>query len=290
MKMKNNCAISLAVISITGLLLSSCAKEFDPASYAPAFEIGGFSATDEIKPTNLVGYWAFDSDLNNSVTSTAATNNKTTFVNGFKGKATNFNVADKSYLTIEPTAAITSGLGSFTFSFWVNPVFTDANSDGGIDGAIGLLSLSNTKNFWGNINCFIENGSNPTSAFIKIQVTSGTSELWIEKPGITNLFGNWTNHTVTFDAATSQITYYINGSTAVAPKTVPWTGAANFTNSGAWVLGCVQFQTTPSLTAATGNQDWASYLTGNMDEVRIYNAALTANEVNALVILQGKGK
>jgi hypothetical protein len=56
------------------------------------------------------------------------------------------------------------------------------------------------------------------------------------------------------------------------------------------VLGCVQFQTNPSLTSATGSQDWASYLTGSMDELRIYNAALTPAEVNALVVLQGKGK
>ena len=288
--MKKKYAIILSAVLFAGLFLTSCYKEFDPASYAPAFTISGFKAASEIKASNLVGYWSFDGDLNNSVTKTAASNNKTGFVNGFEGKAISLNVADKSYVTIAPTSALTTGLGSFTISFWVNPTFVDANGDGGIDGILGLANLSNIQGFWGNIDWFVENGSNPTSTTIKIHVTSDTKDTWVVKSGVTNFFGSWTNHTLTYDAATSQMTYYINGSVAVPATVVPWSGATTFTNSGAWVLGCVQFQTTPSLTSATGAQDWASYLTGSMDELRIYNAALTPAEVNALVVLQGKGK
>ncbi|HEX8038419.1 MAG TPA: LamG-like jellyroll fold domain-containing protein, partial [Chryseosolibacter sp.] len=98
----------------------------------------------------------------------------------------------------------------------------------------------------------------------------------------------WTSHTLTYNAATSTLTYYINGSTA-ATKTAPWTGPITFANSGPVVMGTVQFQTTPSLTNH-GPEDWAGYLTGAIDEVRIYNKALTPEQVNALVVLQGKGK
>lgn len=288
--MKKKYAILISAITVAGLFLTSCYKEFDPASYQPAFTISGFSAASEIKPTNLVGYWSFDGDLKNSVSGDAATNNKTTFVNGFEGKAVSMNVADKSYITIAPTAALTTGLGSFTISFWVNPTFVDANGDGGIDGILGLVNLSNTEGFWGNIDWFVENGSNPSSTTLKIHLTSGTNETWLVKSGVTGFFGGWTNHTLVYDASTSMATYYINGSVAVAATPVSWTGPATFQNSGPWVLGCVQFQTTPSLTTATDAQDWASYLTGSMDELRIYNAALTPAEVNALVVLQGKGK
>lgn len=292
MKMKKKYAIIGSVVLLAGTLLTSCYKEFDPASYAPAFTISGFSAASEIKPSNLVGYWAFDGDLNNSVTGTAASNNKTTFVNGFEGKAVSMDVANKSYITMDPTSPLTTGLGSFSISFWVNPTFVDANGDGGIDGILGLVNLSNTAGFWGNIDWFVENGSNPTAATVKIHLTNDTKDTWVVKSGITGFFGSWTNQTLTYDASTSQITYYINGSavTTVLAKDVPWSGPMTFTNSGAWVLGCVQFQTTPSLTSVTGAQDWASYLTGSMDELRIYNAALTPEEVNALVVLQGKGK
>lgn len=292
--MKKKYVLLISAITVVGLFLTSCYKTFDPTSYQPAFTISGFSAASEIKPSNLVGYWSFDGDLKNSVTGTAATNNKTTFVNGFEGKAVALNVADKSYITIDPTAALTTGLGSFTVSFWVNPTFVDSNADGGIDGILGLVNLSNVNNFWGNIDWFVENGSNPTSATIKIHLTStvnsSAKETWLVKSGVTGFFGGWTNHTLVYDAATSTATYYINGSVAVAATTVAWTGATTFQDSGPWVLGCVQFQTNPSLTKATDSQGWASYLTGSMDELRIYNAALTPAEVNALVVLQGKGK
>jgi hypothetical protein len=290
MIMKNKFLKLMLVFSVAGFLMTSCYKEYDPKSYAPAFTINGFSSVKQIKTSNLVGYWAFEGSLTDSVSGTAATNSGTTFVNGFKGKAISLNVANKSYVTVTPTAALTTGLQSFTVSFWVNPVFVDKNSDNGIDGILGLVNLSNVSGFWGNIDWFVENGSNPSGATIKVHVTSGALDTWVVKSGVTGFFGSWTNHTITYDAATSKITYYINGSVAVPATTVPWTGRVTFTNSGPLVFGCVQFQTNPSLTSATGSQDWASYLTGTMDEVRIYNAALTAGEVNSLVVLQGKGK
>ena len=48
--------------------------------------------------------------------------------------------------------------------------------------------------------------------------------------------------------------------------------------------------TTPSQTSGASAQSWASFLTGQLDEVRVYDKALTPEEVNALVVLQGKGK
>jgi hypothetical protein len=56
------------------------------------------------------------------------------------------------------------------------------------------------------------------------------------------------------------------------------------------VFGTVQFMTTPSLTTTHGAEPWASFLTGQLDEVRVYNKALTEAEVQALIVLQGKGK
>jgi hypothetical protein len=55
------------------------------------------------------------------------------------------------------------------------------------------------------------------------------------------------------------------------------------------VFGTVQFQTDPSLTSESTAQSWASYLTGSLDEVRLYNAALTDDQINALVKLESRG-
>jgi Concanavalin A-like lectin/glucanases superfamily len=280
--------IAIYILSVISLLtVISCFDEFDPNSYKPVFTINGFSATDEIKISSLVAYWPFDGSLEEEKSGVSGENSGTTFVNGFKGQALNLNVANKSYITFDPGSAIT-GLQSFTISFWVNPVFVDQNSDNGIDGILGLVNLSNPAGFWGNIDWFVENGSNPNAAKIVAHVVSGSSETWMNVSNYKGLFNAWSNHTLTYDATTSKFTYYINGSIGTTAN-AGWSGPIQFVGSGPMVFGAVQFQTTPSI-GCCGNQPWASYLTGQLDEVRIYNTALSSDEVRALVVLQGKGK
>ena len=277
----------MLILSVTGLLITSCYKKFDPASYAPLFTINGFSSVNQIKHGNLVGYWAFEGSLSDSVSGTAGVNHGTAFSNGFIGSGIALKVASTSYITMSPTSA-QSGVQSFTISFWVNPTFVDANNDGGIDGILGFVGLSNPANFWGNIEWWVENGSNPSASEIKVHIASGAKEIFLDQKGIPGVFGKWSNHTLTYDASTSKFIYYINGSVVMPATPAPWTGPLAFANSGPFIIGCAQFQATPSLTTATGSQPWASYLTGTFDELRIYNAVLTAAEVNSLVVLQGK--
>lgn len=278
---------SLVFIVIASFAVLSCYEKFDPESYNPPFTISGYTAVDEIQPDNLVAYWSFDGTLVDEISTEAAENSGASFVNGFKGQAVDFDVADKSYLTFDAGPDIT-GMGSFTISFWVNPTFVDADDNGSIDGIIGFVNLSKPDGFWGNIDWFVENGSSPTSAKVVAHITNSTGETWMNVSNYAGLFGNWTSHTLTYDEVTSTFKYYINGA-QMASATAGWTGPITFAGSGPMVFGTVQFQTDPSI-GCCGNQGWASYLTGSMDEVRIYDAALTAEEVNAMVVLQGKGK
>jgi hypothetical protein len=286
MIMKNKFVMMMAVISFTGLLLTSCYKEFDPSTYAPAFTISGFSSISQIQPGKLVSYWAFNQSLIDSVSAGLATNSGTTYSGGFIGKGLSLSVDNKSYVEYTPPSTI-KNLHSFTISFWVKPTFVDKNGDGGIDGCLGFFNIANAGDFWGYLDWFVDNG-NPTSSTIKIHFKGGASDTWIVKSGVSGLFGSWSNHTLTYDATTSKVTYYMNGSVLVPATTVPWTGNLDWSGIGPCVMGCLQFQTNPSLGTAGGPQDWASYLTGYMDEVRIYSTALSATEVNALVVLQGK--
>jgi hypothetical protein len=285
--MKNKYLIMTIVVSFAGLMLSSCYKQFDPASYAPKFTINGFSSVDQIKHTNLIGYWAFQNSLIDSVSGVVATNSGTTFANGFIGKALSSTASNSSYVQTNPSAALKS-VQSFTISFWTNPTFVDADGNGQLDGAVGFITIANAGDFWGYLDWFADGNSTLTSALIKIHFRGGTSDTFIVQGGVAGLFGKWTNHTLVYDATTSKVTYYMNGAVLVPATTVPWTGAVNFSGIGPLIFGTLQFQTNPSLGTAGGAQGWASYLTGLIDEVRIYNAVLTPAEVNALVVLQGK--
>jgi len=261
------------------LVLSSCFKKFDPNSYAPPLNIGGYTSSNEIGAGNLVGYWNFNGNYNDSISGTAGVSTGTSFSNGIKGSA--LQGALNSWVLFNPGPAIT-GMNSFTLTFWVN-------SPAPSTGIIGLVNLSKTDGFWGNLDMFFENGSSNTNGILKAHIQNGPTDSWVEKSGILNLFDSWVSIGLSYDAPSETFRLYVNGSPIVT-KVHAGFGNLNWTNPGPMVFGTVQFQTDPSLTSGSGNQGWASWLTGQMDEVRLYNRSLTPDEVNSLVKLEGRGK
>ncbi|KAA0991160.1 LamG domain-containing protein [Dyadobacter aurulentus] len=269
----------IGTLLVTGM--SSCYEKFDPESYAPAVSIGGFTSSAEIAATNLVAYFPFDGDYSDAVSKTAGVNTGTAFANGLKGQA--MRGAKNGYVLFEPTTAIL-GLQSFTMTYWVNSPSTTAAG-----GVIGLVGLSKKDGFWGNIDTFFENGGTGNDGIFKAHIQNDTIDTWVSKEGIVNLYNSWTHLSLSYDAPSSTFSIYVNGS-KTATATVAKFGNLKWKNPGKMVFGTVQFQTSPSLTTASKGEPWASYLTGSLDEVRIYNVALKDNEIDALVKLESRGK
>lgn len=282
---KVSIASTLVLLSIA---LWSCYDEFDPNSYKPPFTISGYTSSEEIASESLVAYFPFDGSLTETKSNASAENAATSFSTAFKNQGITLNVANKSYVTYDPGDML-DNLQSFTISFWVNPTFVDANTDNAIDGIIGLVNISNANDFWGYLDWFVENGSNNDAAVIKVHIKNDNGlDTWVEVTGVKALFGAWSNHTLTYDDESKTFVYYINGAD-VKTSVAPWDGTFSFANSGPMVFGTVHFQTTPTL-SNHGEEPWASWLTGGMDEIRIYNTALVKEDVYALLVLQGKGK
>ncbi|MGJ3234023.1 LamG-like jellyroll fold domain-containing protein [Marivirga sp.] len=209
-------------------------------------------------------------------------NGDVTFASGVSGSSMRLNGAQESYVLFDPTENILN-VESFTISYWVNPEFVDEDNDGGIDGVLGLIGLSNTGRFWGNVDLFVENGSNPTDgADMRLHFTnSSATETWITNVNdVQGFFDTWSYQVITYDHPSNTFKYYINGELRTEVVTT-WGDTFNFADSGPMVLGCVQFQTDPSLTSATGSQPWASYLTGRIDEFKMFNRAISEAEVTA---------
>ncbi|MFC4211411.1 LamG domain-containing protein [Pedobacter lithocola] len=271
----------LLMASVVTLGLSSCQKEFEPSSYAPALSIGGFNSAKQIAPSNLAAYWAFDGSLIDSVSNGAGTNTGTTFGTGIKGKS--LQGATDSYFLSAPSAKVLS-LKSFTITEWVN---TPPPSNG----IIGLFSLSNKSQFWGNLEIFVENGSTNENATLKIVfINNGTGDKTYTASNVVNFFGKWNALSVSYDETTSTVKVYVNGSRVSSGKLDGITGPLNFVNSGNLVFGTTQFMTTPSQTTSHSKEPWASYLIGQLDEVKIFNKALSDEEVGYLAKLEGRGK
>lgn len=266
-------------MAAVALGLSSCQKEFNPSSYAPALNIGGYTSAKQVAPSNLAAYWAFDGSLIDSVSSGSGTNTGTSFGTGIKGKS--LQGAANSYVLSAPSAKVT-GLTSFTLTEWIN---TPAPSNG----IIGLFSLSNKSEFWGNIEVFVENGSTNENGKLRIHINKGGDKTYAAD-NVLNLFGKWTALAISYDATSGTVKVYVNGSRVSSGTVTGLTGPLAFTNSGNLVFGTVQFQTTPSQTTGATKQDWASFLTGQLDEVRLYNKALSDEEVGYLSKLEARGK
>lgn len=241
--------------------------------------VNGYSTSSQVGSANLVGYWAFDGSLVDSVSGQAATSTNTSFAAGTKKQA--LQTGANGYALFTPGTTIT-GASSYTIAYWVN---APVNSNG----IAGTVNLSHNSNFWGNIDQFFENGSTANSATFKVHVTNGDGkEHWITKTALPNMFDKWANVATTFDNATKTFKLYVNGTEVVSDVDAAF-GNLQFANSGKLVFGTVQFMTTPSLTSSHGAEPWAGFLNGRIDEVRIFNKALSGSEILALYALQGKG-
>ncbi len=237
-----------------------------------------------------MAYWAFDGSLKDSVGDLQATNKGTTFTeSGVKGQA--LEVGADHYLVFNNPGAAITNLKSFTISFWMN---APQNTQYGY----GVFSIANSKDFWGNLDIYLDNGSTSDVTKFKVHLNNGNAFnkgqfLAYDMKGA---WDKWTQIVVTYDSSTKASTnfeIYQNGvsvySTLIKDTTNNY-GPLQFENATAMVIGTWQFETDPNLTTGTGPQPWAGSLNGKLDEFKIYDQALSAADINALYKLEKAGR
>ena len=277
------------VILAMGLSIVGCQKLDRP-------ELGDFPLDPDPPPyTDLKTEFKFeesaDDNGENQLVATEVKN--VTYVDGVDGKAAKF--GDGGYILYKADNEIVypnefkgfpadtlSNLGSFTLAFWMNGVGPV------VGGAQGLFAISNSAEFWGNLELFLENNDAGNEAFLKVHmfnagVASGNGEEWNEVK-IPGALGKWTHIAVVYDEKTSKLNVYSDG-VAVIPDKVLGGGSygqVKFNNFNGMVVGTYQFQTSPSLTNH-GRESWAKSFNGAMDQLRIYDRALSQSEIQAFV-------
>jgi hypothetical protein len=274
-----NIMIAASAISIIAFVASCTKADYgdDFVKGDPPPVPGGFVNSADVASGNLVGHWAFNGDLKDAVSSTNAVGTNTSFGTGVKGQA--MRGALNGYALAVPSNAVKT-MTSYTISWWVNSPLNV--------GATGLVSFANSTNFWGNFNSFFENGGTSDLMRFKVLIdhTGTVFDLGIQEQ--TGRWNAWSHFAVTYDGV-DKFVVYLNGNPA-ATVTRAGLGPAVFTNFSHIVFGTFHFMTNPSLTSGSGAQGWAGYLTGMLDEVRIYNKALSALEVKAIQILERQGR
>lgn len=269
--------LMMAAFSFIG---SSCQKSFKPTSYAPPQTFNGYASSDEVGASSRIAYWAFDGSLIDSISNTSGVNTGTSFTTGIKGNA--LQGAINGYVTFNVTQQIKSA-ESFTISYWVN---TAENTTG----IMAPICFVNDSTFWGNFDMFFD-GQTDNSAVFKMHLfgSSGAAEAWLTGWSLTNPWNAWMHLALTYDLPSTTFTFYING-IAQGNSMHANFGIPDFTKSSKLIFNTVQFQTVPSSTSASDAQPWASYLTGALDQVRMYSTALSGDDIKALYQLENLGR
>jgi hypothetical protein len=288
MKLNKIIAFIISPVLVAIVFMSSCQKLDRP----PLGEIIEDPLPPPLEILDSKSYWPFDGsarDTGEYKLQVSAVN-----VSYVPGVTSVPGVTAGEAAQIEPGGYIVStslpdGLktpGSLTIAFWMKA------ADGPVQGgAQGLFAISNSTQFWGNLEIFLENyndASDANAAWMKIHFLngniSGGGEEWVadDNVKIKDVLGKWTHIALTYDAATSTFTLYKDG--AVANSRVLGGGSygdLKFDNVMGLVLGSFAFQTDPSLTNH-GPESWAKSFNGALDQFRIFTRALTPSEVSNL--------
>jgi hypothetical protein len=291
------------VASFTGIiiagLISACTKpelDNDFPKGDPPPVAGGFVNSSEIATANLVAHFGFEGNINdskNAITGGTASGN-TSFVEGRKGQA--YQGSSNGFITYSTPGPL-STLTSFTVSLWINT----AKHDGGAQSVFNLAKQDGS--FWANFFMIIEGNNSPENRmFMKLHFEKNTApfvEHWLEPGGnlrANDMYNAWRQVTWTYDAATSKAGWFINGQrmslgTGAEDRKADGTGTAlgplSFKNASKFVIGGWQNNLGTPFNAP---EPWMLNYTGKLDELRIYNKALTDQEISALNTLERQGR
>lgn len=255
--------------------------------------IGGYANSDAIAATNLVAYWNFDGTQNEIKSSTAATSSsRVSYTPGIKGQAVKL---DSGYLFYNSIPALNS-LSTFSVSAWVQV----SNNFDTLGHAFTSMIFQTSKpgSTFGNINLGLETSWKPATNDTLV-VHGWYSDGGGLQDNRNDPFGNpavgvvkdtsahWINVIMTVDKSTPvNFLIYANGKSIGAYNTRGSNVYTPLTPSsviiGGW-LNNVPGQTHTSDT-------WPHAFVGSIDQVRVYNKALSADEISALYQLELAGR
>jgi glucose/arabinose dehydrogenase/chitodextrinase len=221
----------------------------------PSGNLSGYSAIAEATtaaapptPPGLVGAWSFAEGIGTSAVDASGNGNVGTLVGaswtplGRYGSALSFN-GSSSTVRVADSASLDLTT-AMTLSAWIQPTASQS-------GWKTILQHESDAYF---LNASNSDGPLRPSG----GGTLGGNTQYLGGPAA-NPVNAWTNVALTYDGATLRL--YING-TQVASRAA--TGAIQTTNSPLWI---------------GGNSPYGEYFQGLIDEVRVYNRALTQAEV-----------
>jgi hypothetical protein len=274
-------------LAIALCVLSACKKDGNPNNLpevsAADYEgkIDGFNNSEEVFPNNMVAYWNFDGNKNEtkSNTSPTASVNDAYVPDGVRGQALSLNNG-YIYYAKQLNAFKTDSLKSFTISAWVKILNNGSKRT-------MLFQLARPTIFNGNINFALNTNANPASNtdILRIQPTFTTVGGGTQDNLNNNLSpkigsAKWTHITLTYNGGTGIFDIWADG---IKVGGFPSRGTGNNLFKS-WEPNEIIIGS--NYNGIPGKQVSADVsfapMTGQIDEIRVYNIALPDAYVKAL--------
>ncbi|HQV36765.1 MAG TPA: hypothetical protein PLC36_10660 [Flavobacterium sp.] len=307
MKTNNFLFKSIALVVLGAAIVNCSDDDSDPLP-----PIGGYNNADEVAAADLLAYWPLNGNGTESKSSTNPSSTvATTYVTGIKGQAASFN---EGYMAYPAIAALSSTSGSASISCWAKISNTKLVPDG-VSNISPIFSLTRTGETFGNLNLLGETHGLTTSDSIqmkgvfRIKQEDGSEfggdavnmlkmEQWMidgnangenHQAFANKIGGQWAHIVYVFDGAAGANKLYVNGVKISNPQWEVRNGGApkmlNHYTPTRPVIGALE----TVVTGANGDA-WNKALKGGVDELRVYNKALTTAEIGALYELEKAGR
>ncbi len=295
-------AITLTITTATGTTTTTVTIVAIPL-------LGNYASSDSVASANLIAYWPFEGNANDIKGGLTATVTGTpTYTTGVRGQA--YQGATGAYATLTPAGTLPSQLGSYTVSYWYYlPAQPDTNTTQGVFFYSGSTQQGELVNE-------IEAPANKNLAGDSVRIHPGfidigdapNYEYFIPETFDTGAIGKWVFFTVTYNGGTSTYLTYQNGQITGAntafsppvpmnPSNNPYPASYNSPNllytdgSKATPLGNLKFTDAPGYftigswpDGLFGQSSVKANFLGKLDELRLYNKALTQPEVTGLFL------
>jgi hypothetical protein len=297
---KNQALLLTAVIALGFLGMESCKKSNNNGPTPPPL-IGGFASSDSVEPQALVAYWPLDGDVNDHKGGINGTGVNVTYTTGVRGQA--YQGSSTSYASFTPNATL-QGLQSFSLTLWywqtAQPVDSPKNDPE------GMFFLADAN---ANPDIIVENEHYAPKGMDSVQIHEGTyfPNSTTNYKGFTMTafdtaaIGKWVHFAITYDAGSSTWVVYQNGQPTgnqsafgTSASTILLngpTGTGTPMGNPNWMMGTGNAPTAGTIgtwapgvygvsTTLGSNGNWQ----GKLDEIRIYNIALTNKDVAGLYL------
>ena len=287
-----NVSLILAGTFLFSAVMTSCSKKSTPDVTLPP--IGGYASSDSVAAANLVAYWNFDGNQNEIKSGTAATSSdRVSYTTGIKGQAL---LCDSGYVFYNSIPAL-NGMTTFSVSAWVQ-VRNNSDTTGNNFNSM-VFQLSKPNSTFGNINLGMD-----TQNYLPSNDTL-TVHGWYTDP----LNGLQDNRNDPYGTPPVGVVLDTAGHWIHTVMTVDNSNPVNFhmyangVDIGAYNERGTELYTpmTPSSVIIGGwlnnvpgqphtSDTWAHAFVGGIDQVRVYNKALSPDEVSALYQLELAGR